>query len=78
CEEHHLDHLKQLQQHNDVLAVMVSDPLEQALPDDLAKSKWVVGDGQYQLNLDSQAKVEAASAKLEARTSLQRQSLSQL
>ncbi|WP_407544289.1 DUF58 domain-containing protein, partial [Vibrio parahaemolyticus] len=78
CEEHHLDHLKQLQQHNDVLAVMVSDPLEQALPDDLAKSKWVVGDGQYQLNLDSKAKVEAASAKLEARTSLQRQSLSQL
>ncbi|EGR1225052.1 DUF58 domain-containing protein [Vibrio parahaemolyticus] len=78
CEEHHLDHFKQLQQHNDVLAVMVSDPLEQALPDDLAKSKWVVGDGQYQLNLDSKAKVEAASAKLEARTSLQRQSLSQL
>ena len=31
-----------------------------------------------ELNLDSKAKVEAASAKLEARTSLQRQSLSQL
>lgn len=78
CEEHHLDHLKQLQQHNDILAVMVSDPLEQALPDDLAKSKWVIGDGQFQLNLDSNAKVEAASATLEAKADLQRQSLAQL
>ncbi|AEX24228.1 DUF58 domain-containing protein [Vibrio sp. EJY3] len=78
CEEQHLDHLKQLQQHNDILAVMVSDPLEQTLPDDLATSKWVVGDGQYQLNLDSKAKVEAASAKLEAKTDVQRQSLAQL
>lgn len=78
CEEHHLDHLKQLQQHNDILAVMVGDPLEQTLPDDLAQSKWVVGDGQYQLNLDSKAKVEAASAKLEAKTDVQRQSLAKL
>ncbi|MDV6250017.1 DUF58 domain-containing protein [Vibrio sp. EA2] len=78
CEEHHLDHLKQLQQHNDILAVMVSDPLEQTLPQDLAKSKWVVGDGQYQLNLDSKAKVDAASATLEAKSDLRRESLGQL
>lgn len=78
CAEHHLDHLKQLQQHNDILAVMVSDPLEQTLPDDLAKSKWVVGDGRYQLNLDSDAKVVAANAELEIKTNFQRQSLTQL
>jgi uncharacterized protein (DUF58 family) len=78
CEEHHLDHLKQLQQHNDILAVMVSDPLEQRLPDDLAQSKWVVGDGRYQLNLDSNAKVAAASANLVAKTDLRRESLAQL
>lgn len=78
CEEHHLDHLKQLQQHNDVLAVMVSDPLEQSLPQDLAKVKWVIGDGRYQLNLDSKAKVDAASASLVEKAQLQRQSLAQL
>lgn len=78
CEEHHLDHLKQLQQNNDVLAVMVSDPLEQSLPRDMAKLKWVVGDGQYQLNLDSTAKVEAASSSLKDKADQQRQSLSKL
>lgn len=78
CKPHHLDHLKHLQQHNDVLAIMVSDPLEQTLPNDLAKSSWVVGDGQFQLNLDSKAKVDAASQYLETKAALQRQSLSQL
>ncbi len=78
CEEHHLDHLKQLQQHNDVLAVMVSDPFEQSLPEDLANLKWVVGDGRYQLNLDSKAKVETASSHLAERMAQQRQSLTQL
>ncbi len=78
CEERHLDHLKQLQQHNDVLAVMVSDPFEQSLPEDLASLKWVVGDGRYQLNLDSKAKVETASSYLAERMAQQRQSLTQL
>ncbi|NIY82245.1 DUF58 domain-containing protein [Vibrio hepatarius] len=78
CEDHHLDHLKQLQQHNDVLAVMVSDPFEQSLPKDLASLKWVVGDGRYQLNLDSKAKVETASLHLAERMAQQRQSLTQL
>lgn len=78
CEEHHLDHLKQLQQHNDVLAVMISDPFEQSLPQDLAKANWVIGDGRYQLNLDSKAKVDVASASLSHKARVQRQSLSQL
>lgn len=78
CEEHHLDRLQQLQQHNDVLAIMVSDPLEQALPDILATAKWVVGDGRYQLNLDSQSKVTAASESLAQKAALQKQSLAKL
>ncbi len=78
CEEHHLDYFKQLQQHNDLLAVMVSDPLEQALPQELAIAKWVVGDGRYQLSLDSKTKVDAASLRLTQKTQLQRQSLAQL
>jgi hypothetical protein len=57
---------------------MVSDPLEQSLPQDLAKVKWVIGDGRYQLNLDSKAKVDAASASLVEKAQLQRQSLAQL
>ncbi len=78
CEEHHLDHLKQLQQHNDVLAVTISDPLEQALPKDLGKMKWVIGDGRHQLNLDSKTKVDVASASLAEKTVKQRQSLTEL
>ncbi|RSD30071.1 DUF58 domain-containing protein [Vibrio pectenicida] len=78
CEEHHLDHLKQLQQHNDVLAVTISDPLEQSLPKDLAKINWVIGDGYHQLNLDSQAKVAMARASLEKKTETQRKSLVEL
>ncbi|EGU43386.1 hypothetical protein VII00023_16180 [Vibrio ichthyoenteri ATCC 700023] len=78
CEEQHLEQLKQLQQHNDLLAVMVSDPLEQALPEHIAKANWVVGDGQYQLNLDSDAKVTMASEGLQRQSTIQRQKLSQL
>ncbi|KII75285.1 DUF58 domain-containing protein [Vibrio renipiscarius] len=78
CAPRHLDQLKQLQQHNDVLAIMVSDPLERSLPQDLAQANWVVGDGQYQLNLDSHAKVDLASAHLTEASSIQRQSLSKL
>ncbi len=78
CEEQHLDYLKQLQLHNDLLAIMVSDPLEQALPQELAAAKWVVGDGRYQLSLDSKTKVNTASSHLAQRTQLQRQSLTQL
>ncbi len=73
CEEHHLDHLKQLQQHNDVLAVMIGDPLEQSLPHNLAKMKWVIGDGRYQLNLDSKTKVDVASTSLVEKAHQQRQ-----
>ncbi|MBC7002322.1 DUF58 domain-containing protein [Photobacterium sp. BZF1] len=78
CEEQHLDLLKQFQMHNDVLAVMVNDPLEQTLPDELAKSNWVVGDGQYQLTLDSQEKIASASASLAEQSLLTRQSLTRL
>ncbi|EDP59338.1 DUF58 domain-containing protein [Vibrio sp. AND4] len=78
CDAHHIDHLKQLQRHNDVLAVMVSDPLEQSLSQDITRTKWVIGDGRYQLSLDSKAKVDAASANLSEKTQLQRQSLAHL
>ncbi|ELV8813040.1 DUF58 domain-containing protein [Vibrio vulnificus] len=78
CETHHLDHLKQLQQHNDILVVMVGDPLEQSLPPEFARINWVIGDGRYQLNMDSKAKVDTASVSLAEKSQQQRQSLAQL
>ena len=78
CQEQHLDRLKQLQQHNDILAIMVTDPLEQSLPHDLASANWVVGDGRFQLNLDSQSKVNLASESLAQKAALQKQSLAKL
>lgn len=78
CSEAHLNHLKQLQQHNDVLAIMVTDPLEQTLPVSIATDKWVVGDGRFQLNLDCSTKVSSANQHLADRFDAQRQSISQL
>jgi len=78
CSEAHLNHLKQLQQHNDVLGIMVTDPLEQTLPASIAANHWVVGDGQFQLNLDSKTKLSAANQRLTSRFKAQRQSISQL
>jgi len=46
--------LKQLQAHNDLLCVMVSDPLEQALPSSLYSQAWVVGDGHQQISIQGQ------------------------
>ncbi|WP_295902519.1 DUF58 domain-containing protein [uncultured Vibrio sp.] len=78
CSEQNLDHLKQLQRHNDILSVMVSDPLEQSLPDTVASANWVVGDGRFQLNLDSSSKVSSASEGLAKKAHIQRASLSRL
>ncbi|MFB2802618.1 DUF58 domain-containing protein, partial [Shewanella seohaensis] len=46
-----LKQLKYLQQHNDVLCIFISDPMETHVPEDSVSSTWVVGDGQYQLAL---------------------------
>ncbi|UGA57520.1 DUF58 domain-containing protein [Vibrio sp. VB16] len=78
CQEQHLDKLKQLQQHNDILAIMVTDPLEQSLPRDLASANWVVGDGRFQINLDSLTKVKIASESLAQKATHQKQSLVKL
>ncbi|MEZ9231266.1 DUF58 domain-containing protein [Vibrio amylolyticus] len=78
CSEKNLDHLKQLQHHNDILSVMVSDPLEHALPDEVAKANWVVGDGRYQLNLDSASKVFSASEGLTKKANIRKKSLARL
>ncbi|MFL9594583.1 hypothetical protein [Aeromonas veronii] len=46
-----LTRLGYLQQHNDVLALHIADPLESTLSTTAVDASWVVGDGQYQLNI---------------------------
>ncbi|MGL5976374.1 MAG: DUF58 domain-containing protein, partial [Aeromonas sobria] len=46
-----LTRLGYLQQHNDVLALHIADPLESTLSGTASDASWVVGNGQYQLNI---------------------------
>ncbi|MCH1930326.1 DUF58 domain-containing protein [Shewanella sp. A25] len=46
-----LKQLTYLQQHNDVLCIFITDPMETKVPEDSQSPTWVVGDGQYQLAL---------------------------
>ncbi|WP_456295515.1 DUF58 domain-containing protein [Vibrio sp. AK197] len=57
-------HLKHLQQHNDVLSVMITDPLEARLPELAGSQSWVLGDGEYQLNLSAKSQFEKANDEL--------------
>jgi len=47
--EESLKRIKRLGRHNDVIAALVFDPLEQALPD---RSQWVLSDGEMQIQVD--------------------------
>lgn len=78
CQEGQLDQLKQLQRHNDLLAVQVRDPMEQSLPSELMESHWVVGDGRYQINLNNDSKLGTASERLQQRAQQNSESLTQL
>lgn len=78
CTAEDLNQLKQLQQHNDVLAIVIHDVAEHALPTDIASENWVLGDGTYQLNIDSRSKVKAVNAYLGKHVSEQRQGISKL
>ncbi len=58
--------LIRLSNHNDVILVHISDPLDEVLPD----GKWVIGDGKYQLSWNNskknwREKYKAAYYKLE-------------
>ncbi|GAL30372.1 hypothetical protein PA3071 [Vibrio variabilis] len=60
--EFDLDRLKYLQQHNDILSVVISDPLEAALPADILDSASLVfGDGKYQLSVTEKTKLDKAN-----------------
>ncbi|MGF1733475.1 DUF58 domain-containing protein [Photobacterium kasasachensis] len=79
-----LSHFKLLQQHNDVLGVMISDPLEHALQPTIIEHQrtgklpcsfsWTVGNGNKQLHL-SQAQLVSASKGLSASQQLKKDQL---
>lgn len=49
CTEEDISHLKHLQRNNDVLGILISDPMEQNL---FVMQPWVVSDGELQLAID--------------------------
>ncbi|WP_261858646.1 DUF58 domain-containing protein [Photobacterium sanguinicancri] len=85
-------HLKHLQKHNDVLGVLIADPLESAFvamhstamhsadkaSDPSSFTPWVVGDGDYQFNLANRQQMEKARQGLEQHHQLKKQQLLQL
>lgn len=73
--EQDIKRLQHLQQHNDVLSILVADPMEASLPENIAKNRWVIGDGHYQLSLDTHHKVSAANQSLTTQTNLKRDQL---
>ncbi|GEA52674.1 MoxR protein [Vibrio inusitatus NBRC 102082] len=70
-----VDRLQQLQAHNDVLTVLISDQLEEALP---SRSNWVMGDGTHQLNISESAKLKKANHGLKQHQELKRVQLVRL
>ncbi|MPW35856.1 DUF58 domain-containing protein [Vibrio sp. B1Z05] len=71
-----IEALKQLQIHNDVLTVMISDEFEQSLP--ASTSPWVLGDGQHQLNLGSTNQINKASRGLTQHQAMKKSQLVRL
>ncbi|WP_144213227.1 DUF58 domain-containing protein [Shewanella donghaensis] len=55
--------LKQIQRSNDLLAVRISDPMEQSIPDD---AQWVMGDGNYQLSLHQRQQISKVNQQFSA------------
>lgn len=75
--EEDLVRLKQLQRHNDILGILISDPMEKSLVH-VSTSNWVLSDGQYQLNIDNNKSAQKASEELQQRHQLIKENLRQL
>lgn len=76
--ERDLDALKYLQQRNDVVSVLVSDPLELKLPERLHTQPWVIGNGEQQMNISGKVLVSKINQILEQSGETKRNQLRQL
>lgn len=56
--EDEISKLKNIQRSNDLLAVRISDPMEQLIPN---HADWVMGDGHYQFSLHQQQQISAVN-----------------
>ena len=70
--------LQYLHQHNDVISIFVSDPLESTMPEQDLSAPWVIGDGEYQFALQQGKQSEKAYEKLQSRYQEKRQQLKKL
>lgn len=73
-----LRQLQYLHQHNDVISILVSDPLESRMPEQDLNAPWVIGDGEYQFALQQGKQSEKAYEKLQIRYQEKRQQLKKL
>ncbi len=73
-----LRQLQFLHQHNDVISVFVSDPLESTLPQHTLNTPWVIGDGEYQFALQQGKQSEKAYEILQRRYEEKRDQLKKL
>ncbi len=73
-----LRQLQYLHQHNDVISVFISDPLESNLPENNLNAPWVIGDGEYQFALQKGKQSEKAYEMLQNRYQEKRQQLKKL
>lgn len=78
CSTQDIEQLKVLQQHNDVLAVVVQDPMEVQLSGLPIRKSWTFSDGSSQVNLTSKDQHQVFNHYLELKKSAQRQTLTQL
>ncbi|CAH0529654.1 DUF58 domain-containing protein [Vibrio hippocampi] len=72
-----IERLKYLQQRNDVLSVMIYDPLERKLPS-VTNTQLVLGDGEYQLSVSESEKLQRANKGLKRSSDKRQNELSQL
>ncbi|MGF1751084.1 DUF58 domain-containing protein [Vibrio cionasavignyae] len=73
-----ISHLQRLQQHNDVLAIMVSDQFEQQLPTHASTQGWVMGNGSQQVNIQNDAMLQVVNRQLQDHIKSKREQLSKL
>ncbi|MGB2078715.1 MAG: DUF58 domain-containing protein [Vibrio sp.] len=72
-----IEKLKYLQQHNNLLSIMITDPMEKSF--DLADGEqWVISDGLYQFNIDTKHNAQAVNQELSSRYNTKQNQLVQL
>ncbi|WP_394240673.1 DUF58 domain-containing protein [Vibrio astriarenae] len=73
-----IDRLHALQRNNDIIPIIITDPIEQALPSQLIEIQWRVGDGDYQISLDSEKQRQIINQSFSSRAQSRAQNLSRL